>query len=240
MNVSVDEPGHDELAIESVHEPAVAGYGVAKVFYFKRALKTAGKKAAERSNGRRERSQRQRVKLKRIQANFEPTIEQLILAEFINTQRFAIVHIDRLAFFVVLQWTNQTFKLTQIAGEQERERDGRHGAAYKTLPGFFRRQLYKSCAAEEKAEHVGHNVVANDERIGQQKPNQALEHIEYHQIRHGHDEYEAEMCVAEQGELFEIVGFFQRQHERYKTGRVERERNETMIHNERLQEHVTP
>lgn len=41
------------------------------------------------------------------------------------------------------------------------------------------------------------------------------------------------MSVAEESELFEIVGLFESEHERDKSGGVERERNESMVGDER-------
>ena len=69
--VDIGECGHYDLTVESVHEAAMARYSVAEVFYLESALKTAGKKAAERSYSRREYGQSKRMHLKRMHVDLE-------------------------------------------------------------------------------------------------------------------------------------------------------------------------
>ena len=58
-NVDVHEGGHQELAVETIHDAAVAGYDVAEVFDFERSLKAGREETAERCDDRAERGEGQ-------------------------------------------------------------------------------------------------------------------------------------------------------------------------------------
>lgn len=57
---------HDELAIHTVGNTAVAGDGVAKVLDMERPLDSRGEEAAERGNQRSERGQDEDMELQRL------------------------------------------------------------------------------------------------------------------------------------------------------------------------------
>jgi len=77
VNVDVDERGHDHLTVEAIHEAAVTGDGVSKIFDFKGSLKSAGEKAAKRSDRRRKNWQSERVNLKRMQVELQAGQQEL-------------------------------------------------------------------------------------------------------------------------------------------------------------------
>ena len=52
--IHVDERGHYDLTVKSVHESAMTGYTIAEIFDLECALESAGKKSAKRSDCRRE------------------------------------------------------------------------------------------------------------------------------------------------------------------------------------------
>ena len=237
VQVDVDKRGHDHLTVEAVHEPAVTRYGIAEVFYFESSLKSAGKEATERPDGGGEDGQRERmllnglnVELQRGQQVGERT-RQIVRMHLEHAQRFA-VGVEELRRLVVLERTHELAVVAEYGGQHEAEYDGGEGAADEALPGLLGRQLDQPGASKKKAEHVGHDVIADDERDGQQEPDEALEHVLDHEIRLGHDEQKGQVRVAEQRELLEIVGLLQREHEGDEAGRVERERDEAVVGDE--------
>ena len=63
--------------------------------------------------------------------------------------------------------------LAEKEGESDGEKESREKGAYEPLPSLLRREADELGLAEEEAEHVRHNVVANHEQRRQQKPHEA-------------------------------------------------------------------
>ncbi len=57
----------------------------------------------------------------------------------------------------------------EVRGHDAKD-DGRKPAADEALPSLLGRQLYQRRLAEEEAEHVGHDVVADDHRHRDDEP----------------------------------------------------------------------
>lgn len=66
VKVDVHEGGHDHLAVEPVHEAAVARDGITEVLDLEGSLEAAGEEAAERADRRSEDRQRQGMLLERV------------------------------------------------------------------------------------------------------------------------------------------------------------------------------
>lgn len=71
--VDMCEGGHQVLTVESIHDAAVAGDGVGKVFDFEGSLEAAGKEAAERSDERGEGREEDAVDLEGVQVHRFPS-----------------------------------------------------------------------------------------------------------------------------------------------------------------------
>ena len=65
--VHVAEEAHEELAVHSIGDAAVARYGLAKVFQFERPLEAAREESTKRRDDGRETGHEQRVPLDRCQ-----------------------------------------------------------------------------------------------------------------------------------------------------------------------------
>ena len=66
VQVDVHKRGHDQLAVEAVHEAAVAGNGAAEVLEVEGALEAAGEEAAEGRQRRGEQREGERVQLEGV------------------------------------------------------------------------------------------------------------------------------------------------------------------------------
>lgn len=71
--VNMRESGHQVLAVEAIHDAAVARDGVGKVFNFEGSFKAAGKESTKRSNEGAERGQGNAVDLVRVQVHRFPS-----------------------------------------------------------------------------------------------------------------------------------------------------------------------
>ena len=241
--VDVHERGHDDLTVESVHEATVAGYTIAKVLDLKGPLETTGEKTAKWPDGGSKHRQGERVYLKRIKVDLRHNPRyhagRLVCAESKDWGRLAVVRNDARTCLVVLERTYEALEATEHGRENEAEYDGGEGAANKALPCLFGRELDETRATKEEAEHVGHGVIADDEADGQQKPNEALEHVLYHKIWLRDDEQQRQVSVAEKSELFQIVSLLETQHERNEAHRVKWKRDKAMISDKGHEEVVT-
>lgn len=121
--------------------------------------------------------------LERIHVDLEGHESKRVLFENEYRQRLTALGVDGLAHLVVLERTHESLKLTQQRRENEAEKYGRYSATNEALPGLFRRELDESCATEKETKHIGHDVVADDQRNGQQEPDETLEHVLNHKIR---------------------------------------------------------
>ena len=190
-NINIHKRSHDHLAVKPIHEPTMARNRVAKIFNLKRSLETTRKKSSKRPDRRRKQRQSQRVYLKRVQIhlreNKRENLGQIVRLKLENARRLTIVRVYAFARVVVLERAHEILVLAQDRAQNEPKQNGRERAANKTLPGLFGRELDEPRLAEEKAKHVRHDIVADDQRNGQQKPNQTLEHILDHQIRLSHN-----------------------------------------------------
>ena len=65
----MNKSGHEELAVEAVHDPPVAGDGVSEVLDLKGALEAAGEEATEGSDDRGEERHGDRVQHERVHAH---------------------------------------------------------------------------------------------------------------------------------------------------------------------------
>ena len=75
-------------------------------------------------------------------------------------------------------------------------------------------------SAEEEAEHVGHDVVGDDARDGEEEPDHAGEQVAHYHVRLRHYDEQDQVREAEHRELAEVRALSQRQderHERYNT-----------------------
>lgn len=72
-DIDVCEGGHQVLAVEAVHDAAVARDGIGKVFDFKRSFEAAGKEAAKRSDERSKRREEDAVDREGIQVDSFPS-----------------------------------------------------------------------------------------------------------------------------------------------------------------------
>ena len=162
MNVNIHKRGHYDLTVKSIHEAAMSGNSIAKVFYLKRALKSAGKEASEGPNRRRKYRQGQRMLLERMQVDLEVG-QHIIGGHLEHAQRLTILSSHALTRVVILERTHKLLVIAEQRGHGEAEQDCGERAAYIALPGFLGRQFDEPCLTEEEAKHVRHYIVANDQ-----------------------------------------------------------------------------
>lgn len=156
VNVDIDERGHDDLTIETIHEPAMAGYGVGEVFDVERPFEAAREEAAERAHERGEESKYERVKLKRVEVETHRRGEECVLGEAKDGRRLALA-LRR----VGLKRTRERVELDENGGDHEAETDAGDRAAHEALPRLLGRERDELGATVEEAEYVGEYVVAD-------------------------------------------------------------------------------
>lgn len=113
MNIDIDERSHDDLTVESVHETTVTWNSISEVLDLKSSLESASKEAAKWTNSRGENSQSERVNLKRINVDIEGQVEEFVLFDLEYSERVAVIRIDGLPNFVVLEWADEILVLTE-------------------------------------------------------------------------------------------------------------------------------
>lgn len=87
--------------------------------------------------------------------------------------RFTVKH-DLPSRFGVFDGANEELVLAQEVREDDSEDDRSESAADETFPGLLRAELDQGGLTEEEAEHVSHNVVANNHHDRNDEPNHSL------------------------------------------------------------------
>lgn len=83
--------------------------------------------------------------------------------------RLAVQH-DLSGSFWIFDGADEILIATQEVGEDDAKHDRREAAADESLPGLLGAQLDERRFAEEEAEHVRHDVVANNHHDGHDEP----------------------------------------------------------------------
>lgn len=233
-NVHVHESGHEELAIESVHNSTVARDHVPKVLDLKRTLEAGREEPAERSNHRTEQRQGERVQHEGVHGDRAVQLGQGVLLRDEQVVGFA-GHADATGALVVADGADEVRELTQEVGEDEPEQNCREATADEALPRLLRTEFDQGRLAEEEAKHVGHHVVADDHGDGHNEPDHALEDVLDDQVALRHHNQQGDVSPSEQRELPHVVLARQRQHEPHESDAVQGEGEEAMVLDEEPQ-----
>jgi hypothetical protein len=75
--------------------------------------------------------------------------------------------------FGILDGANEILIAAEEVGEDDAKDDGCEAATDETFPGLLWAQLDQWSFTEEEAEHVGHDVVADDHHDGDDEPDHA-------------------------------------------------------------------
>lgn len=200
--VHVCEKSHDELAVHAVGDSTVTRNRVTKVLDLKGALEAGGKETPERGNEGSEGSEDQDVNLHRghverlevgepdwevVQARKKnrvgcaleagPDVCSEILARFFSRalgRSLSETHIHR---------ANEVLVSHQNIGHAHSKDDCENPSPDKPFYGLFWRQLDELCPAKRDSTDIGKDIVANNQRDGQEEPDHSLEDIVHNEVR---------------------------------------------------------
>jgi len=112
-----------------------------------------------------------------------------------------------LLLLVVGEGTEKVLVLEENLREQDSEDERRDESADEAFPSLLWRELDEGSFAEEKSKDVSHNIVENNDRDGEEKPNEALEDVLDDQLRLGDDDKQRNVRPTKHDELLQIVPF---------------------------------
>lgn len=104
-----------------------------------------------------------------------------------------------------------------------------NASSNKAFPSLFGAELNEGSFSKKEPEHVCHDVIDDNHRDRNNKPNHALENVNDDEIALRDHNEECDVGPRKQRELAHVISLLQRQHKPYKTNDVHRERNESVV-----------
>lgn len=238
------EETHDELTIHPVRHSTMAGDGIAKVLDLEGAFEARCKEAAEGRDERGEGGEDHGVELHRLPGEGEggalgqeEQVRQGIGVRQEGGVRLALEAGEDVGAEVV-DGADEVLGAHQHVGQQETPDEGHAPGTNKTLDSLLGRQLDQLGAAKGDAADVGEDVVADDERGGQEEPDHALEDVVHDEVGLDDDEVEGHVGPGEVGELELEVACLEVGDEEDEADDVEHEADEAVVGGEGQQHAV--
>lgn len=238
------EEAHDELTVHPVGHATVAGDGVTKVLDLEGALETGCEESAKGCDERSEGGQDDGVKLHGLPREGqggalgqEEQVGQGISLGQEGRVRLALEAGEDVGAEVVDR-ADEVLGAHQHVGQQAAPDDGHEPGADEALDGLLGGELNQLGAAEGDAADVGEDVVADDERGGQEEPDHALEDVVHDEVGLDDDEVEGHVGPGEVGELELEVAGLEVGDEEDEADDVEDEADEAVVGGERQEDAV--
>lgn len=181
--VDVDEEANEELAVHAIGDAAVAGNDLVEVLLLESALHGGREEAAEGSNDRGEESDDDGVQLDGNDGEVADEGGQDGGVGEERGQRLRREEGDcRAGTEGELHGrATEPIELGEEARAEEANHDRNDGGTNKSFPSLVWRQLGQwlidKLAPNGHAYEVRHNVVADDQRVGQHEPEEAVVHV---------------------------------------------------------------
>lgn len=110
----------------------------------------------------------------------------------------------------VVHRANEVLIAHEDIGEEDAKDDSENPGADETLDGFLGGELDKLSAPESNTAEIGEDVVADDQRNGQEKPDHSFEDVVHDEVGLHHDQVEGHVCPCELGKLESVVAGLER------------------------------
>lgn len=233
-NVYINESGHEVLAVKSVHNATVTWDGVGKILDLEGSLEAAGKEATKGSHNGGERGQSDAVDLEWVETHCGPSGGRLqdtgkgIVLELEKVRRLT-VHLETVGVIVKLHRTHKVAAASHHIGEHDAKHNGGEESTDETLPCLFRRQLDERGAAEEKAKHVGHNVITDHTGNWHNEPDHPFKQVVNDKVRLSHHNQQCDMGPTKHIKLKAVMFLNQTQHKHAETCEVEGKGDKTVV-----------
>lgn len=222
VEVHKGKEAHDELAIHTVRDTAMARDRLAEILDLERPLESGGEEPAERSDERCEAGKNQDVELHRL--DVDRFIQAGPLGEIVRLSdkggiRRALQSRQNIRAEVVNR-AGEVLVAHQDVGHEVAEDDGEDPRSDKSFDCLLRRNLDQLGPAKRDAADIGEDIVRDHKRCGQEEPNHAFEHIVHDEVRLDYDQIESHMSPGKLGELEPIVPLLQRANEEDETSKL--------------------
>lgn len=113
--------------------------------------------------------------------------------------------------------TNEVLVAHQNIGHADTKNNCQDPGTDKTLHGLLWRELDELSTTKGNSANVCKNVVANNKRDGEEKPDHSLEHIVHDEMCLYDNQIKGHMCPRKLGELKTIMSSLQRCYKKDKT-----------------------
>lgn len=110
----------------------------------------------------------------------------------------------------VVDRANEVLVAHEDVGEEDAEDDSEDPGADETLDGLLGGELDKLSASESDTAEVGEDVVADDQRNGQEEPDHAFEDVVHDEVGLHDNQVEGHVCPCELGKLESVVAGLER------------------------------